>query len=282
MEMNGFRYIDGIDQAAVEKVTGEIQALPLSPEEKSARYRNIFSLIDYTTLEGSDTHGKVKDLCLKALGFGERGMPLPAAVCIYPPFIGTARKALEGSSVKVATTAAAFPSGQMSLKIKLAEIDFAVEEGADEVDVVISRGTFLEQRYDTVLDELQQMRARCRQQTLKVILETGELQSIENIAKASEIAILAGADFIKTSTGKVTPAATPQAAAAMLMVIRNVFQQTGKKIGLKPAGGIADPDMALQYLQLVHHLTGEAWLEPELMRIGASRLADQIINRLIP
>lgn len=280
--MNGFRYIDGIDHATVEKVTAEVQVSSLSPEEKPAQYRKIFSLIDYTTLEGSDTHGKVKDLCMKALGFREKGMPLPAAVCIYPPFIATARKVLEGSSIRIATTAAAFPSGQMSLKIKLAEIDYAVEEGADEVDVVISRGTFLEQRYEIVLDELQQMRARCRNKTLKVILETGELISAENIAKASEIAISAGADFIKTSTGKVNPAATPQAAAAMLMVIRNVFRQTGKRIGLKPAGGIADPDTALQYLLLVHHLAGEDWLEPALMRIGASRLADQIINRLIP
>ena len=261
--MTGFNYIHGIDQVTVERLTGEILASPVPQEEKPALYRKIFSLIDYTTLEGSDTHGKVQALCLKALDFSKQGMPFPAAVCIYPPFINTARKVLEGSPVRIATTAAAFPSGQMSLKVKLAEIDYAVAEGADEVDVVISRGTFLEQHYNIVFEELQQMRDHCRQQTLKVILETGELVSAENIAKASEIAILAGADFIKTSTGKVTPAATPQAATAMLMVIRNVFQQTGKKIGLKPAGGIADPDTALHYLQLVRHIAGEPWLEPD-------------------
>jgi deoxyribose-phosphate aldolase len=247
---------------------------------KREELRRIFSFMDYTSLEGSDTHEKIKNHCERAIAYGEKGLPFPAAVCIYPPFIATALKTLHGTPIKVATTAAAFPSGQMSLSVKLAEIDFAVQEGADEIDVVISRGTFLEQQYETVFYELAAIRAHCHGKTLKVILETGELQGIENIVKASQIAINAGADFIKTSTGKTTPAATLVNVYAMLQVIKAFHLHTGKKIGIKPAGGIADPEHALDYYRVVHGVLGESWLTPSLFRIGASRLADRISDLL--
>jgi deoxyribose-phosphate aldolase len=169
----------------------------------------------------------------------------------------------------------------MSLSVKLAEIDYAVQQGVDEIDVVISRGTFLEKQYDTVFDELAAMRAHCRGQILKVILETGELQGSENIVKASEIAINAGADFIKTSTGKITPAATLESVYAMLLVIKAFHQNTGKKIGIKPAGGIADPETALSFYRIVNGVLGESWLSPSLFRIGASRLADRLSDLLL-
>ncbi len=240
--------------------------------------RSVFSFMDFTSLEGSDNPEKIRKLCEKAISFGEQGLPYPAAVCIYPPFIATARHALRGTPIKVATTAAAFPSGQMPLSVKLEEIRYALGEGADEIDVVISRGTFLGRDYHVVYRELDAMRELTASHTLKVILETGELVSPENIARASEIAIEAGADFIKTSTGKITPAATEEAVYTMLLVIREYFRISGKKIGIKPAGGISDPDKALNYYWLVNEVLGHQWLTPELFRIGASRLADRIIE----
>ena len=238
--------------------------------------RQLFSFMDFTSLEGSDNQAKIKSLCEKAISFGEKGLPYPAAVCIYPPFIATAKNALKGTPIRVATTAAAFPSGQMPLAIKLQEIRYAVNEGADEIDVVISRGTFLDKGYPQIYRELDAMRDITKHNILKVILETGELLTPENIAKASEIAIEAGADFIKTSTGKITPAATEEAVFVMLQVIREHYRKTGRKIGIKPAGGISDPSVALNYHFLVSEVLGEDWLTPVLFRIGASRLADRI------
>ncbi len=246
--------------------------------ESGTVLKQVFSFMDFTSLEGSDTHAKIKALCEKAISFGEKGLPYPAAVCIYPPFIGTAKSTLRGTPIKVATTAAAFPSGQMPLSVKLAEIRYAVSEGADEIDVVISRGTFLEREYNQIYREIDAMRDVTKHHLLKVILETGELLTAENIAKASEIAIEAGADFIKTSTGKITPAATEEAVFVMLKVIGEYYRKTGKKIGIKSAGGISDPEKALGYHCLVKEILGEEWLTPELFRIGASRLADRIIE----
>lgn len=240
--------------------------------------RSVFSFMDFTSLEGSDNPARITNLCEKAISFGEQGLPYPAAVCVYPPFIATARRALSGTPIKVATTAAAFPSGQLPLSLKLEEIRYALCEGADEIDVVISRGTFLSREYHVVYRELDAMRELTANHTLKVILETGELGNMENIARASEIAIEAGADFIKTSTGKITPAATEEAVYTMLLVIREYFKTSGKKIGIKPAGGISDPDKALNYYWLVNEVLGDQWLTPELFRIGASRLADRIIE----
>jgi len=241
----------------------------------------VFSFMDFTSLEGSDTHEKIKALCEKAISFGEKGLPCPAAVCIYPPFISTAKSVLKGTPIRVATTAAAFPNGQMPLSVKLAEIRYAVNEGADEIDVVISRGTFLEKEYNQIYREIDAMRDVTKHNLLKVILETGELVTPENIARASEIAIEAGADFIKTSTGKITPAATEEAVFVMLKVIGEYYRKTGKKIGIKPAGGISDPEKALGYHCLVKELLGNDWLTPELFRIGASRLADRIADIIL-
>ncbi len=279
MEM--FSLISDISaQKALDNLNDILKNQKVLSHEKE-ELRQIFSFMDFTSLEGSDTHAKIKSLCEKAIGFGEKGLPYPAAVCIYPPFIQTAKKTLAGTPIKVATTAAAFPSGQMALPVKLAEIDYAVREGADEIDVVISRGTFLEQKYETVFDEIAQMRAHCPDQTLKVILETGELQSIENIGKASEIAIKAGADFIKTSTGKTSPSATLEGVYTMLLVIKAFELKTGRKIGIKPAGGIAETEQALNYFWVVKGVLGESWLTPTLFRIGASRLADRISGVLL-
>jgi deoxyribose-phosphate aldolase len=276
--MFSFSLLSGI---SFEKLPSDCQAIldkRLPAAESEQALRDIFSFMDYTSLDGSDNEEKIKKLCAKAISFGEQGLPYPAAICIYPPFIATAKKALKGTPIKVATTAAAFPSGQMPLTVKLEEIRYAVNEGADEIDVVISRGTFLAKGYHIVYRELDAMREVARKQTLKVILETGELGTLENIAKASEIAIEAGADFIKTSTGKISPAATEEAVYTMLLVIREYHRTTGKKIGIKPAGGISEPEKALGYYSLVNELLGHQWLTPDLFRMGTSRLADRIIE----
>ena len=274
--MFSFSLLSGISFANLQD---ELRAIlitkPALADSKTA-LRQVFSFLDYTSLEGSDNNAKIKALCEKAISFGEKGLPFPAAVCIYPPFIAIAKNTLKGTPVKVATTAAAFPSGQMPLSVKLEEIRYAVNEGADEIDVVISRGTFLDKEYHRIYRELDAMRDITKNNILKVILETGELLSPENIAMASEIAIEAGADFIKTSTGKIASAATEESAFVMLQVIREYQRKTGKKIGIKPAGGIADPEKALNYHWLVREVLGEQWLTPELFRIGASRLADRI------
>lgn len=278
--MFDFHFIKDINQHVVDAEIAKCQLVKFSDDERINALKTIFSLLDYTTLEGTDNRNRVRELCEHALTFGKQGLPLPAAVCIYPPFIGTAADALKGSGIRVATTAAGFPSGQTSVGVKLAEVDYCVSEGADEIDVVISRGTFLEGDYQTVFEELQAIREHCGKRHLKVILETGELGSVENIAKAGEIAIAAGADFIKTSTGKVQPAATPQAMAAMLLLIRNHYKVTGLKTGIKPAGGISEPDQAILYYQLADNILGSGWLNPGLFRIGASRLAANICRLL--
>jgi deoxyribose-phosphate aldolase len=276
--MFSFSLLSGI---SFEMLPADCRAIldkrPPAAESEQA-LRDIFSFMDFTSLDGSDNEEKIKKLCAKAISFGEQGLPYPAAICIYPPFIATAKKALKGTPIKVATTAAAFPSGQMPLPVKLEEIRYAVNEGADEIDVVISRGTFLAKDYHIVYRELDAMREVARKQTLKVILETGELGTFENIAKASEIAIEAGADFIKTSTGKISPAATEEAVYTMLLVIREYHRTTGKKIGIKPAGGISEPEKALGYYSLVNEVLGHQWLTPDLFRMGTSRLADRIIE----
>ena len=278
--MFSFSLISGITFDNLADDLREILGRKPSPAQYIPALKQVFSFMDFTSLEGSDTHEKIKALCEKAISFGEKGLPYPAAVCIYPPFISTAINALQGTPIKVATTAAAFPHGQMPLQVKLEEIRYAMNEGADEIDVVISRGTFLEKEYHRIYRELDAMRDLTKGKLLKVILETGELASYENIARASEIAIEAGADFIKTSTGKISPAATEEAVYVMLRVIGEYYRKTGKKIGIKPAGGISDPEKALNYHWLVRDILGEAWLTPDLFRIGASRLADRIVEHV--
>ena len=242
--------------------------------------RQILGLLDLTTLEGIDNEERIKVLCSKALSFGSYGLPLPAAVCVYSPFIKLARKLLDGSGVNVASVVGAFPSGQLPLHLRVNECSYAVSEGANEVDMVISRGAFLAGNYNFIKEEVAAMKYACGKVHLKVILETGELGTIENIKLASELAILGGADFIKTSTGKIQPAATPEAMFTMLQVIQHEYENSGKMIGIKPAGGISTPDQAMIYYLLVKQINGDAWLNNHFFRIGASRLADGILAEL--
>jgi deoxyribose-phosphate aldolase len=278
--MYSFSLLKGIDFSSSAERAAAITSRPISGEEERERLLKILSLLDLTSLDGTDNPEKIRALCEKAISFGDRGFPVPAAVCVYAPFISTARTALAGTSIRVATVAGSFPSGQMPIRLKLDEVAYAIREGADEVDVVISRGTFLEKKYHTVYRELDAIRETSRGVTLKVILETGELASAENIGKASEIAIETGADFIKTSTGKIVPAATECAVMTILEVILAHYNKTGVRIGIKPAGGIAEPATALNYYALVLEVLGEQWLTPALFRIGASRLADKITEKL--
>ncbi len=243
-------------------------------------FRTLLSCIDLTTLEGSDNNGRIVELCRKACSFGESGLPLPAAVCVYPPFVKLAKNQLKGTGIRVAAVAGAFPSGQSPLAVRLEEVRYTVNEGADEIDMVISRGRLLEGDESYVFDEIAAIREVCKEVHLKVILETGELRSPALIRKASEIAIAAGTDFIKTSTGKIQPAATIEAMEIMLEVIREQYEKSGKKIGIKPAGGISEPDQALQYYLLIKRILGSGWLNKNLFRIGASRLADGLAQKI--
>jgi deoxyribose-phosphate aldolase len=260
----------------INNLKAEIAELP----GRNQILARIISLLDLTTLEGTDNSDRITVLCAKALSFGSYNLPLPAAVCVYPLFIKQAKKLLAGSGIHVASVAGAFPSGQLPLHLRVNECKYAVSEGADEVDMVISRGAFLAGEHQLIVDEVAAMKQACGEVHLKVILETGELVSLANIKSASELAIHGGADFIKTSTGKIQPAATPEAMAEMLKVIRNHFDTTGNKIGIKPAGGISTPDQALLYYLLVKHIAGDEWLNNKLFRIGASRLADGILAEI--
>lgn len=243
----------------------------------------ILSCIDLTTLNGSDTETTITDLCQKALSFEDKTKDIPsvAAVCIYSPFVELAKQQLAGSNIQVAVAAGGFPSGQTQIHIKLLEIAHAIDAGADEIDTVISRGKFLEGKYKKVSEEIAAIKEMCGKVHLKVILETGELQTLDNIRKASEIAIQSGADFIKTSTGKITPAATPEASWVMMETIAEYYRKTGIQIGFKPAGGITEPDQAIDYYILLRHILGEKWINKNLFRIGASRLADKILSELL-
>ncbi|MCR5013896.1 MAG: deoxyribose-phosphate aldolase [Bacteroidales bacterium] len=243
--------------------------------------RTIFQSIDFTTLEAFDNEAKIDEFCAKALAFPKQEPHLSVpAICIYSPFVRQAKQLLQGSGIHVATVACCFPSGQMPFDLKVKEVEYCVNEGADEVDMVISRGTFLAGRYDEVFNEIKTIKETCGKAHLKVILETGELKTVENIRKASELAILAGADFIKTSTGKVPVAATPLAAIVMIDTIKEYYEATGKKVGFKPAGGMKTPDDALTYYYLVKNILGEAWLNKDLFRVGTSRLAGLILDMI--
>ena len=242
----------------------------------------VFTCIDNTTLEGSDTHEKVAALCRKSIELQdkERGIGHVAAVCVYPVFVRQARELLNGSGIKVASVAGAFPAGQSPLAVKLQEVQYALDEGADEIDMVISRGALLEGDYERVRDEVAAIKKLCVGRTLKVILETGELPTAEHIKKAAELAIEGGADFIKTSTGKIAVNATPEAAEVMLKVIKNHFEKTGKWVGFKAAGGISTPDEVLKYIQLAEQIVGEKQITNQFFRIGASRLTERLFTFL--
>lgn len=252
----------------------------LSASEKKEAYKLVLSCIDLTTLEGSDTRVKIFSICERAKTFCEEGEDIPnvAAVCFYPPFVKLAKELLKDSGIAVASVAGGFPSGQIPITLKMAEVSYAVKEGADEIDIVISRGKLLANSCQEVYEEIVAQKESCGDAHLKVILETGELETVFKIRKASEIAIKAGADFLKTSTGKIKPAATPEAFLIMLDTIKEYYDKTGIKIGIKAAGGIAEPEDALVYYQLVKHVLGEEWLNKGLFRIGASRLANKLVD----
>jgi deoxyribose-phosphate aldolase len=240
-------------------------------------------MIDLTTLEGKDTPGKVKQLCYKArhLHDAHPGLPSVAAVCVYPTFVALAKSILKNTGIKVASVATAFPSGQSSLAVKKLECEEVIRAGADEVDMVISRGRFLSGDYNYVYDEIAEIKSICGKARLKVILETGELGDLEAVAKASRIAIEAGADFIKTSTGKIKPAATMEVTLVMLEVIRDWYFETGKMVGMKPAGGISNSKLALHYLIMLKETLGDKWLTNEWFRFGASSLANDVLKQIV-
>jgi len=251
------------------------------------------SMVDLTTLEGADTPEKVRQLCAKALrpmapeltyelkkNPAFRPIPHVAAVCVYPTLVKVARKALEGSGIHIASVATAFPSGQAPLKVKLEDTRHAVADGADEIDMVISRGAFYAGEYRKVFDEIASVKEACGDAHLKVILETGELGTFDDVRLASNIAMNAGADFIKTSTGKITPAATLPVTLVMLEAIRDFYDRTGKRIGMKPAGGIRTAKQAIHYLVMVNETLGEEWLTPDLFRFGASTLLNDLLKQI--
>jgi deoxyribose-phosphate aldolase len=271
-----------IDSVGIDERVARITARSIKKDTKLQALHLALSMIDLTTLEGKDTPGKVKQLCYKAMHPADHLGPLPtvAAVCVYPTHVRTAKQALNGSTIKVASVATGFPSGNVPLKNKLSETKFAVQEGADEIDMVINRGAFLQGHYQKVFDEIAVIKDVCGDARLKVILETGELGSLDNVRYASDIAIAAGADFIKTSTGKIQPAATLPVTLVMLQAIRDHFDATGVQIGMKPAGGISTGKVAIQYLVMVHEILGDAWLTPEWFRFGASSLANDILLQL--
>lgn len=251
--------------------------------DRNESLKTIFQCIDFTTLEAFDNETKINDFCSKALSFKDNDLHISVpAVCIYSPFVRQAKELLRGSGIKVATVACAFPSGQMPFELKRREVEYCVEQGADEVDMVISRGTFLAGRLDEVYEEIKSVREACAPPVrLKVILETGELKSVENIRRASEIAINAGADFIKTSTGKSPVSATPLAAIIMCDTIKEYFEATGRMVGFKPAGGMSTIDDALTYFYIVREVLGERWLSKDYFRVGTSRLAGKVMDELM-
>jgi deoxyribose-phosphate aldolase len=243
----------------------------------------VLNMIDLTTLEGKDTPGKVQQMCYKAqhLHDVQPGLPTVAAVCVYPSMVGVAKKALGNSNVKIASVSTAFPSGQSTRDIKISDTQFAVDQGADEIDMVISRGKFLAGEYAFVFDEIAAIKEACGKARLKVILETGELITLDNVRLASDIAIHAGADFIKTSTGKIQPAATMQVTYTMLMAIKDHYDRTGIMVGMKPAGGISTSKLALHNLVMVKEVLGNAWLSNEWFRFGASSLANDVLMQIM-
>jgi len=244
--------------------------------------RTVFSCIDNTTLEGNDTRQRVEELCYSSLNMVDekRGIGPVAAVCVYPVFVRQACQLLKGSGIRVASVAGAFPSGQSPLPVKLAEVQYAIDEGADEIDMVISRGVLIEGNENYVFDEISSIRHCCQEKTLKVILETGELLSSSLVLKASEIAINAGADFIKTSTGKIAVSATPEASRVMLETIRTHHEKTGKWVGFKAAGGISTLEQALLYYNLTASIVGEKQINNQFFRIGSSRLPHRLFSFL--
>ena len=272
-----------IDQVGVEERAARFTKRSIKNETKINGLKLALNMIDLTTLEGKDTAGKVKQMCYKARHLHDAypGLPTVAAVCVYPSMVGVAKKELGDSGIKIASVSTAFPSGQAPRDIKIRDTKYALSQGADEIDMVISRGKFHEGEYNFVFDEIAMIKEVCGDARLKVILETGELGNYDKVRRASDIAMYAGADFIKTSTGKISPAATMPVTLVMLEAIRDFYYKTGKKIAMKPAGGISKSKLALHYLVMLNEVLGEGWMNNEWFRFGASSLANDILMQLM-
>ena len=274
--------IGSVDAVALEERAGSLAKRSIKKDAKVFALRLAIRTTDLTTLEGSDTPGKVSALASKALrpDPSDPSVPSVAALCVYPSLVPAARERLAGSSVAIAAVATGFPSGQYPLSVKLADVRSAVELGADEIDMVIDRGAFLSGRYARVYDEIVQVKEACGDAHLKVILETGELGTYDNVRRATLLAIAGGADFVKTSTGKISPAATLPVTLCMMEAVRDVHVETGRVVGLKPAGGIRFAKQAVQYLVVLFETLGPQWLTPELFRFGASSLLNDVLMQL--
>ncbi|MEU0884023.1 deoxyribose-phosphate aldolase [Lentzea sp. NPDC005914] len=271
--------LPGVDQVGVEQRAAGLGTRSIKKASKLHAIDLAISMVDLTTLEGADTHGKVRSLAAKARRPDPERPDVPkvAAVCVYPDMVKTAATELQGTGINIASVATAFPSGRSTMDIKLADTRFAVEQGATEVDMVIDRGAFLSGRYGQVFEEIVKIKEACGDAHLKVILETGELVTYDNVRRASWLALLAGGDFIKTSTGKVQPAATLPVTHVMLQAVRDWKNQTGELRGVKPAGGIRSTKDAIKYLVAVHEVAGPEWLDPHLFRFGASTLLNDLL-----
>jgi deoxyribose-phosphate aldolase len=273
-----------VDQVGIEERVARFNTRSIKKGSKVQALKLALNMIDLTTLEGKDTEGKVKQMCYKAMHphLALPDLPTTAAVCVYPTMVKTAKDALKGSQVKVASVSTAFPSGNSTMQIKLLDTKLALDNGADEIDMVISRGEFLKGNYSFVFDEIAAIKDLTHKYNarLKVIFETGEISTLDNVRRASDIAIYAGADFIKTSTGKIGVAATMPVTLVMLDAIKDYYFKTGIQVGMKPAGGISTAKGALQYLVMLHETLGNAWLDNKWFRFGASSLANDLILQL--
>jgi deoxyribose-phosphate aldolase len=275
------RGLPGVDAVGADERTMSLATRSIKTDSKRRAIDLAISMIDLTTLEGADTEGKVRAMCAKAVHPDPLDFAVPhvAAVCVYPDLVAVAVKSLAGSKVAVASVATAFPSGRADLQTKLADTRFAVSQGASEIDMVIDRGAFLSGDYQKVFDEIVATKSACGDAHLKVILETGELATYDNVRRASWLAMIAGADFIKTSTGKVTPAATLPVTLVMLEAVRDFREQTGRIVGVKAAGGIRTAKDAIKYLVLVNETCGPDWLTPKYFRLGASVLLNDLLQQ---
>lgn len=280
--LNIIKHSPPVDSVNIQERVSRLNKRSIKTNSKLDGLKLVMSMLDLTTLDAKDTPGKVKQLCVKAIqpSIEYADVPSVAAVCVYPKFVAVAKKALEGTGIHVAAVATAFPTGMSTLDVKIRETKFALSEGADEIDMVISRGEFLRGEYTYVFDEIATIKDACGDAHLKVILETGELSTLDNVRKASDLAMHAGGDFIKTSTGKIQPAATQPVTLVMLQAIRDYYYKHNKKIGMKPAGGISTSKIALQYLVMLNETLGDDWMTPDLYRFGASSLANDLLMQI--
>jgi deoxyribose-phosphate aldolase len=274
--------VTAVDQVGVEERVDSLKRRSIKAASKLWALDLAIRMMDLTTLEGKDTPGKIRALCAKAIQPlpGDPTIPHVAAICVYPALVADAKEALGNSGVRVASVATGFPSGQTFLDLKLAETRQAIGAGADEIDMVIDRGAFLAGDYAAVFEEIVAIKEACGETHLKVILETGELETYDNVRRASVLAMAAGADFIKTSTGKVTPAATLPVTLVMLEAIRDFERATGRAVGMKPAGGIRTAKEAIQYLVVLYETLGPRWMTPERFRFGASSLLNDVLMQI--